>query len=127
MPNEKIYTTELARFRTKYNMPEYNLKTLMEIDQKFRYVNEFLNKDAIANNSANQFVNLMSRTLGMYFEANTSLRADGKYMSGFYPQEFLRDFEKLASLLGIFSFASASTSVRPHSSPFSTQRPRVVI
>ena len=97
MPNPQIYTTELERFRNKYNMPEYNLKTLMEIDQKFRYVNEFLNKGSVENSRAPQFINLMSRTLGMYFEANTSLRADGKYMSGFYPQEFLRDFEKLAS------------------------------
>jgi hypothetical protein len=97
MPNEQIYTTELERFRNKYNMPEYNLKTLIAIDQKFRYVNEFLNKDTITNNSANQFVNLMSRTLGMCFEANTSLRADGKYMSAFVSKDFLKDFEDLSS------------------------------
>ena len=95
MPNEQIYTTELARFRTKYNMPEYNLKTLMEVDQKFRYVNEFLNKGSVENSRAPQFINLMSRTLGMCFEANTNVKANGKYI--FYPQEFLRDFEKLAS------------------------------
>ena len=95
MPNEKIYTNELERFRNKYNMPEYDLKTLMEIDQKFRYVNEFLNKGSIENGRAPQFINLMSRTLGMCFEANTNVKANGKYI--FYPQEFLRDFEKLAS------------------------------
>ena len=97
MPNEQIYTTELERFRKKYNMPEYNLKTLMAIDQKFRYVNDFLNKDKVGNSPADQFVNLMSRTLGMYFEANTNLRADGKYMSAFDPKDFLKDFEDLSS------------------------------
>ena len=95
MPNPRIYTTELERFRKKYNMPEYNLKALMEIDQKFRYVNEFLNKGSVENGRASQFINLMSRTLGMCFEANTNVKANGKYI--FYPQEFLRDFEKLAS------------------------------
>ena len=97
MPNEQIYTTELARFRTKYNMPEYNLKTLASISQKFRYVNDFLNKGTIANSPADEFVNLMSRTLSMYFEASTSLRADGKYMSAFNPKDFLKDFEDLSS------------------------------
>ena len=94
MPNPRIYTTELERFRNKYNMPaEYDLKTLMEIDKKFRYVNEFLNKGSVENSRAPQFINLMSRTLGMCFEANTNVKANGKYI--FYPQEFLRDFEKL--------------------------------
>lgn len=97
MPNEQIYTTELARFRNKYNMPEYDLKTLMEVDQKFQHLNSFLFESSTTANPAAQFVNLMSRTLAMYFESSTSLRTDGKYMSGFYPQEFLRDFEKLAS------------------------------
>ena len=95
MPNPQIYTNELERFRNKYNLPEYNLKTLMEVDQKFRYVNEFLNKGSVENSRAPQFINLMSRTLGMCFEANTNVKANGKYI--FYPQEFLRDFEKLAS------------------------------
>ena len=95
MPNEQIYTTELARFRIKYNMPEYDLKTLMEIDQKFRYVNEFLNKDTAGDNAVAQFINLMSRTLGMCYESTTSVKANGKYR--FHPQEFLKDFEKLAS------------------------------
>jgi hypothetical protein len=58
-------------------------------------VSDFLNKDTIANNSAAQFVNLATRTMGMCFEAKTSLRKDGKYM--FHPHDFLRDFEKLAS------------------------------
>ena len=95
MPNPNLYTTELERFRKKYNMPEYNLKTLIKVDQKFRYVNEFLNKGSVENSRAPQFINLMSRTLGMCFEANTNVKANGKYI--FYPQEFLRDFEKLAS------------------------------
>lgn len=95
MPNPQIYTNELARFRIKYNMPEYDLKTLMEIDQKFRYVSDFLNKGSVENSRAPQFINLMSRTLGMCFEANTNVKANGKYI--FSPQEFLRDFEKLAS------------------------------
>ena len=95
MPNPQIYTTELERFRQKYNMPEYSLDAVMAINQKFQYVNNFLNNDTLGNNSASQFINLMSRTLGMCFEANTNVKANGKYI--FNPQEFLRDFEKLAS------------------------------
>ena len=95
MPNPQIYTTELERFKKKYNMPEYDLDKLVAVDQKFRYVNDFLNKDAAGDNAVTQFINLMSRTLGMCFEANTNVKANGKYR--FYPQEFLRDFEKLAS------------------------------
>ena len=97
MPNEQIYTTELERFRKKYNMPEYSLDAVMAINQKLQYLNNFLTNDALGNNSASQFISAVSRTLSMYFEVNTKLRADGKYMSGFYPQDFLRDFEKLAS------------------------------
>ena len=95
MPNPQIYTTELTRFRKKYNLPEYDLKALMEVDQKFRYVNEFLNKDTAGDNAVAQFINLMSRTLGMCYESTTSVKANGKYR--FHPQEFLKDFEKLAS------------------------------
>ena len=95
MPNERIYTTELARFRNKYNMPEYDLKALESVDQKFRHLNNFLFESATPANSAAQFVNLATRTMGMCFEAKTSLRKDGKYI--FNPQDFLRDFEKLAS------------------------------
>ena len=96
MPNPKIYTTELERFRKKYNMPEYNLNALAGVDQKFQHLNNFLFESSTTANPAAQFVNWASRTMAMYFEANTNLRADGKYMSGFYPQAFLRDFEKLA-------------------------------
>ena len=95
MPNPQNYTTELERFKKKYNMPEYDLDKLVAVDQKFRYVNDFLNKDAAGDNAVTQFINLMSRTLGMCFEANTNVKANGKYR--FYPQEFLKDFEKLAS------------------------------
>ena len=81
MPNPKIYTNELARFRNKYNMPEYDLNALAGVDQKFQHLNNFLFESSTTANPAAQFVNWASRTLGMYFEANTSLRADGKYMS----------------------------------------------
>ena len=95
MPNKQIYTTELERFRKKYNLPEYDLNALVGVDQKFKYLNNFLFESSTTANPASQFINLMSRTLGMCFEANTNVKANGKYI--FYPQEFLRDFEKLAS------------------------------
>ena len=94
MPNPQIYTTELARFRNKYNMPEYDLNALAGVDQKFQHLNNFLFEKSTTANSAAQFINLATRTMGMCFEAKTSLRKDGKYM--FNPQDFLRDFEKLA-------------------------------
>ena len=96
MPNEQIYTTELARFRNKYNMPEYDLKALESVDQKFQYLNSFLTIGTVGEDPATQFRNWAARTLGMYFETSTSLRADGKYMSAFDPRDFLKDFEKLA-------------------------------
>ena len=96
MPNEQIYANELARFRNKYNMPEYDLKALESVDQKFKYLNNFLFESSATANPAAQFVNWASRTLSMYFEANTSLRAEGKYMSAFSSKDFLRDFENLA-------------------------------
>ena len=96
MPNPQIYTTELARFRNKYNMPEYDLNALAGVDQKFQHLNNFLFESSTTANPAAQFVNWASRTMAMYFKANTNLRADGKYMSGFNPQAFLRDFENLA-------------------------------
>ena len=95
MPNPKIYTTELERFRNKYNMPEYDLKALESVDRNFQHLNKFLFESSASANPAAQFVNLATRTMGMCFEAKTSLRKDGKYM--FNPQDFLRDFEKLAS------------------------------
>ena len=97
MPNPQIYTAELERFRSTYNMPaEYDLNALAGVDQKFKYLNNFLFESPTTANPAAQFVNWVSRTMTMYFEANTNLRADGKYMSGFNLQAFLRDFEKLA-------------------------------
>lgn len=95
MPNPQIYTTELERFRKKYNMPEYDLKALESVDHNFQHLNNFLFESSASANPAAQFVNWATRTMGMCFEAKTSLRKDGKYM--FNPQDFLRDFEKLAS------------------------------
>ena len=39
MPNEQIYQDQLAIFNGKYNMGKFDLKKMIEIETKFRYVN----------------------------------------------------------------------------------------
>jgi hypothetical protein len=96
MPNTQIYTNELELFKRTYNLKKYDLKEIEIIDDKFRLVNDPLTKPSISGSPAAKFTNWVSKTLSIYFETNTMLNADGKYMSSFDVQEFLTDFERLA-------------------------------
>ena len=96
MPNEQIYTDQLAVFNGKYNMGKFDLKKLIENEIKFRYVNNFLMKSSMGDSSAEQFAYFAGKTLSIYFSNATTLNDQGKYMSNFNAQEFLDDFEALA-------------------------------
>lgn len=96
MPNTQIYTNELELFKRTYNLKKYDLKEIEIVDDKFRLVNDPLTKPSISGSPAAKFTNWVSKTLSIYFETNTMLNADGKYMSSFDVQEFLTDFERLA-------------------------------
>jgi hypothetical protein len=97
MPNEKIYTDELALFKSKYNMPtNYDLKRVAEVTNSLRGANAYLTGYIVPNTPKNQFMIWASKTLTAYLEANTQLNENGKYVSDFFDQEFLMDFENLA-------------------------------
>lgn len=96
MPNSEIYTAELEGFKRKYNMPQdYDLKELAVSQQKFQYLNNIITGSDVATTPAAQFKAWAVKTMNTYLEANTTLNANGKYMSA-YPKSFLDDFEKLA-------------------------------
>jgi hypothetical protein len=95
MPNEQIYTDQLAIFNGKYNMGQFDLKKLIENEMKFRYVNNFLMKSSVGASSAEQFTYFAGKTLSIYFSKATTLNDEGKYMSSFNAQEFLDDYEEL--------------------------------
>ena len=60
MPNPQIYTNELERFKNKYNLPEYNLKTLMEKRYTAKKYSEYslalekLTQEAMRDSIANE-------------------------------------------------------------------------
>ena len=95
MPNLENYTAELERFKNTYNMPNYDLNELATSEQSFKYVNDIITKGTIGSSPADQFIDLATKTLYLYFEANTNINANGKYLSSF-PKNFLKDFDKLA-------------------------------
>lgn len=97
MPNEQIYTDELALFKNKYNMPNYDLKRVADVANSLRGANAFLTGYIVPNTPENQFKIWASRTLSAYLETNTQLNENGKYLSEFDEQEFLMDFENLAA------------------------------
>ena len=80
MPNEQIYTDELALFKTKYNMPTtYDLKRVADVAKSLRGANAFLTGYIVADTPKNQFMIWASKTLSAYLEANTQLNENGKY------------------------------------------------
>ena len=86
---------ELNKFRDKWNLPEYNLDGLMASIQQFRYVDAFLMNATVDNSPTGQYLQLFSRTLSLYFAANTAPNEEGKYISSFKSQEFYDSFKNL--------------------------------
>ncbi len=96
MKNPIIYQEELRLFRDKYRMPEYDLNVVADAAYQLRYADTFLYGDAPATDPASQYIKWMSRTLTTYFNMHTQVNGEGKYLSFFYPEDFLKSFEALA-------------------------------
>lgn len=93
---ENDYVGQLKEFNNKYGMADYDLKKTAGIDEKFRYLNNFLMKDSVDGPSG-QFVDWLSKVVRSYFEKHSQFSSDWKKnLSKFHSQEFLDDFEKVA-------------------------------
>ena len=93
---ENDYQGQLKEFNNKYGMEGYDLKKTAGIDEKFRYLNNFLMKDSVDGPSG-QFVDWLSKVIRNYFEKHSQFSSDWKKnLSKFHTQEFLDDFEKVA-------------------------------
>ena len=89
------YAQELANFRQQWNLPSYDLDRLAESVQALRFADSFLMGSSSDNSPTAQYKKWFSRTLSLYFEANTTPNEDGKYMSSFDPQAFYNSFKTL--------------------------------
>ena len=93
---ENNYEGQLKEFNDKYGMAGYDLKQTAKIDERFRYLNNFLMKDSVDNPSA-QFIDWLSKAMRNYFEKHSQFSSDWKKnLSKFHTQEFIDDFEKVA-------------------------------
>ena len=89
--DESIYLNELANFRKTYNMPKYDLKTRINTENMFKYLN-----GTDARTPAQQYVKLLTQTMATHFELATALRDSGApSLKGFKLSQFAEDFEKL--------------------------------
>ena len=82
------YEQELANFKQQWNLPSYDLNRLAESVQALRFADSFLTGASSDNSPTAQYKKWFSRTLSIYFSANTTPNENGKYMSSFDAQEF---------------------------------------
>ena len=89
------YEQVLADFRQQWNLPTYNLNRIAENVQALRFADSFLKGSSSDNSPATQYKKWFSRTLSIYFSANTTPNENGKYMSSFDAQAFYDSFKNL--------------------------------
>ena len=89
------YQQELRNFKEQWNLPDYDLNEYAKNDKGLRYAEAFLTGDSVDLSVGGEVVRWFSKTIEAYFKANTSLNADGKYISSFKPQDFYDSFKKL--------------------------------
>ena len=90
------YEHELANFKKQWNLPPtYDLNRIAESVQALRFADSFLKGSSSDNSPATQYKKWFSRTLSIYFSANTTPNENGKYMSSFDAQEFYDSFKNL--------------------------------
>ena len=90
------YEQVLEDFRQQWNLPPtYNLNRIAESVQALRFADSFLKGSSSDNSPATQYKKWFSRTLSIYFSANTTPNENGKYMSSFDAQEFYDSFKNL--------------------------------
>ena len=56
MPNPEIYTNELQRFTGKYNLEEYDLSKLMDVEDKIRRIDDILTEYPTGRTPAERFI-----------------------------------------------------------------------
>ena len=90
------YEQVLEDFRRQWNLPPtYNLNRIAESVQALRFADSFLKGSSSDNSPATQYKKWFSRTLSIYFSANTTPNENGKYMSSFDAQAFYDSFKNL--------------------------------
>ena len=90
------YEQVLEDFRQQWNLPPtYNLNRIAESVQALRFADSFLKGSSSDNSPATQYKKWFSRTLSIYFSANTTPNENGKYMSSFDAQAFYDSFKNL--------------------------------
>ena len=90
------YEQVLEDFRQQWNLPStYNLNRMAESVQALRFADSFLKGSSSDNSPATQYKKWFSRTLSIYFSANTTPNENGKYMSSFDAQAFYDSFKNL--------------------------------
>ena len=89
------YQQELRNFKEQWKLPDYDLNEYANNDKGLRYAEAFLTGDSVDLSVGGEVVRWFSKTLEAYFKANTSLNADGNYISSFKPQAFYDSFKKL--------------------------------
>ena len=91
----ETYEQELETFRQQWNLPTYDLNRVAESVQALRFADSFLSGASSDNSPTTQYKKWFSRTLSIYFEANTVPNEDGQYMSSFDAQAFYNSFKTL--------------------------------
>ena len=89
------YQEELRNFKEQWKLPDYDLNEYANNDKGLRYAEAFLTGASVDLSVGGEVVRWFSKTIEAYFKANTSLNADGKYISSFKPQAFYDSFKKL--------------------------------
>ena len=96
MPNPQIYTDALKIFTDKYGLENYDYANLATVQEKFSYIDEFIMNSPTGRGAAGLFTTLAAKTMSLYFKNATELNENGKYMSSFNINDFLKDFDDLA-------------------------------
>ena len=96
MPNPQIYTDALKSFTDKYGLENYDYANLATVQEKFSYIDEFIMNSPAGRGAAGLFTALAAKTMSLYFANATKLNENGKYMSSFNLNDFLKDFDDLA-------------------------------
>ena len=113
MPNPQIYTDALENFNNKYGLKDYDYAKFAAVQEKFSYIDEFIMDSPAGRGAAGLFSALAAKTMSLYFENATKLNENGKYMSSFDINDFLKDFDDLAQAKYESELAEGQESKRP--------------
>ena len=113
MPNPQIYTDALKNFTDKYGLENYDYANLATVQKKNSYIDEFLMNSPTGRGAAGLFTALAAETMSLYFKNATKLNENGKYMSSFNLNDFLKDFDDLAQAKYVSELKEGEEPKRP--------------